>query len=113
MLRHKARASSAPGSEAGKTHVTICVKRIQLGISCIALLVQKRDVSPPGGNSLSCSTKPTGERIALLERAEPQNQLNASRGRGPESDVAADYGNAPTFSDTLVEVVKVMPSAAD
>jgi hypothetical protein len=65
------------------------------------------------GNSLSCSTKPTGERIALLERAEPQNQLNASRGRGPESDVAADYGNAPTFSDTLVEVVKVMPSAAD
>jgi hypothetical protein len=49
MLRHKARAPSAPGSEAGKTHVTICVKRIQLGISCIALLVQKKDVSPPGG----------------------------------------------------------------
>jgi hypothetical protein len=46
----------------------------------------------------------------LLERAEPQNQLNASR---EQSDVAADYGNAPTFSDTLVEVVKVMPSAAD
>ena len=28
-------------------------------------------------------------------------RTNASRGRGPESDVAADYGNAPTFSDTL------------
>ena len=64
MLRHKARPPSAPGSEAGKTHVTICVKRIQLGISCIALLVQKSDVG--GQQPFLQHQAGSGERIALL-----------------------------------------------